>query len=157
MGIYRKWKQALSNPKPQSILALKTGDPMPKAPNYVPDNGAVEDLGGPTPENSKPDDDSNKLKTPEKTIKQVKDVVNKGAKPAEPMPAGLKKTGYGEEAEAKAEDTISEEETTEEEVVQEQEDVNVEAAIEEDVNALLSGEELSEEFREKLRLFSRLP
>ena len=24
-----------------------------KAPNYVPDNGAVEDLGGPTPENSK--------------------------------------------------------------------------------------------------------
>jgi len=130
----------------------KPGDPMPKAPNYVPDNGAVEDLGGPTPENSKPDDDSNKLKTPEKTIKQVKDVVNKGAKPAEPMPAGLKKTGYGEEAEAKAEDTISEEETTEEEVVQEQEDVNVEAAIEEDVNALLSGEELSEEFREKAKI-----
>ena len=37
------------------------------------------------PENSKTDDDSNKAKTPEKTIKQVKDVVNKGAKPAEPM------------------------------------------------------------------------
>ena len=32
------------------------GDPMPTTPNYVPDGqGAVEDLGGPTPENSKPD------------------------------------------------------------------------------------------------------
>ena len=86
MGIYRKWKQALSNPKPQSILAAKLSDPMPKAPNYVPDNGAVEDLGGPTPENSKAQMTIlTSFKTPEKTIKQVKDVVNKGAKPAEPM------------------------------------------------------------------------
>ena len=43
----------------------------------------VEDLGGPTPENYKPDDDSAKLKTPGGTLKQVKDIVNKGAKPAE--------------------------------------------------------------------------
>ena len=63
----------------------KAGEPMPKTPDYVPDNGAVEDLGGPTPENSKPDDNSNALKTPTQTIKQVKDVVNKGAKPAEPL------------------------------------------------------------------------
>ena len=129
------------------------GDPMPKAPNYVPDQGAIEDLGGPTPENSKPDDDSNKLKTPDKTIKQVKDVVNKGAAKADPMPAGLKKTGYGEETEAKAEETIAEEEATETDVVAEAEtEVNVDLAIEEDVNALLSGEELSEEFREKAKL-----
>ena len=47
--------------------------------------GSVEDLGGPTPMNYKPDDDSAKLKTPGTTLKQVKDVVNKGAKPAEPM------------------------------------------------------------------------
>ena len=47
--------------------------------------GSVEDLGGPTPMNYKPDDDSAKLKTPGGTLKQVKDVVNKGAKPAEPM------------------------------------------------------------------------
>ena len=67
------------------------GDPMPTTANYVPDGqGAVEDLGGPTPENSKPDDDSNKLKTPDMTVKQVKDVVNKGAKPAEPMPTAPK-------------------------------------------------------------------
>ena len=37
---------------------------------------SYEDLGGPTPENSKPDDDSNKLKTPGTTLKQVKDIVN---------------------------------------------------------------------------------
>ena len=42
-----------------------------------------EDLGGPTPENSKPDDNSNELKTPGATLKQVKDVVNAKAKPAE--------------------------------------------------------------------------
>ena len=47
--------------------------------------GSVEDLGGPTPMNYKPDDDSAKLKTPGATLKQVKDVVNKGAKPADPM------------------------------------------------------------------------
>ena len=36
----------------------------------------VEDLGGPTPENSRPDDDSNKLKEPGATLRQVKNVVN---------------------------------------------------------------------------------
>ena len=57
-------------------------DPMPKLTT----GGtpvSYEDLGGPTPENSKPDDDSNKLKTPGATLKQVKDVVNKGAAAAE--------------------------------------------------------------------------
>ena len=44
----------------------------------------------------------------------------------------------------------SEEETTEEEVVSEEE-VVAEYDIEEDVNALLAGEELSEEFQEKAR------
>ena len=39
----------------------------------------VEDLGGPTPENSRPDDDSNKLKDPAGTLAQVKDVVNSRA------------------------------------------------------------------------------
>ena len=122
------------------------GDPMPTTPNYVPDGqGAVEDLGGPTPENSKPDDDSNKLKTPDKTIKQVKDVVNKGAKPAEPMPTAPK---YAEEAEAdESQEVVAEEESTEE-----TEAVDLNAAIEEDVNALLSGEDLSEEFKEKAKV-----
>ena len=38
-------------------------EPMPTA--GIP----VEDLGGPTPENSRPDDDSNKLKEPAGTLK----------------------------------------------------------------------------------------
>jgi hypothetical protein len=43
----------------------------------------VEDLGGPTPENYSPTNDSAKLKTPGGTLKQVKDVVNKNAVKAE--------------------------------------------------------------------------
>ena len=143
------------------------GDPMPKLttggtpPTY-------EDLGGPTPENSKPDDDSNKLKTPGASLKQVRDVVNKGAKPAETA-KGMKE----EEAEVEVEEDqeiVSEEETTEEEVVSEEETTEEEVVaetteeseevvteeeqvidVEEDINALISGEELSEEFQEKAR------
>ena len=121
------------------------GDPMPTTPNYVPDGqGAVEDLGGPTPENSKPDDNSNMLKTPTATIKQVKDVITKNAGKADPMPTAPK---YAEEAEAdESQEVVAEEESTETEAV----DLN--AAIEEDVNALLSGEDLSEEFKEKAKV-----
>ena len=122
------------------------GDPMPTAPSYVPDNGAIEDLGGPTPENSKPDDDSNKLKTPDKTIKQVKDVITKNAGKPDPMPTAPKYAPQSEEAEAdESQEVVAEEESTETEAV----DLN--AAIEEDVNALLSGEDLSEEFKEKAK------
>ena len=110
----------------------KAGDPMPSTPDYVKSSQAVEDLGGPTPQNSKPDDDSNKLKTPTATIKQVKDVVNKGAGKADSMPAAKKGAMSYEETESKEEEVISEEPATEETKV----DIN--AAIEEDVNALLS-------------------
>ena len=122
-----------------------------------------EDLGGPTPENYKADDDSAKLKTPGASLKQVKDIVNKGAKPAEPMKAGVK-----EEEEKPADQVVSEEETTEEEVVSEEETTTQEVVaeeetteeevvvedkidVEEDLSALISGEELSEEFQEKAR------
>ena len=109
--------------------------------------GSYEDLGGPTPENYKPDDDSAKLKTPGGTLKGVKDVVTKGAKAAEPM-KGIKEDEILED-----EETIEEEETSTEEVVAEQEETTEEEVdIEEDVNALLGGEELSEEFREKAKI-----
>ena len=121
-----------------------------------------EDLGGPTPENYKVDDDSAKLKTPGTTLKQVKDVVNKGAKAADPMPAGMKEEEEisDEEVVAEAEETttdevVSEEESTTDEVVSEEEvteeEVVAEYNVEEDVNALLAGEELSEEFQAKAR------
>ena len=123
------------------------GDPMPTTPNYVPDGqGAVEDLGGPTPENSKPDDNSNMLKTPTGTIKQVKDVITKNAGKADPMP---KAPNYApEETEASTDEVIAEDETA----TKEDEKIDLNSAIEEDVNALLSGEDLSEEFKEKAKV-----
>ena len=123
----------------------KAGDPMPKMADPGTQLGSVEDLGGPTPENYRPDDDSAKLNTPGGTLKQVKDVVNKGAGKADPM----KK--MKEEEELSTEDTIEEEEVTTDEVVAEEEETVAEYDIEEDVNALLGGEELSEEFKEKAK------
>jgi hypothetical protein len=113
----------------------------------------VEDLGGPTPENSRPDDGSNALKTPGATLKQVKDVVNSKAA------AAMEETEVEEEtiSEEEVEEVTAETEVTEEsetvedgEVVAEEE-VEVKYDMEEDVQALLAGEELSEEFQEKAR------
>ena len=61
----------------QSSTAVNSGaakgDPMPTTPNYVPDGqGAVEDLGGPTPENSKPDDNSNMLRRQQRLLSKLK-------------------------------------------------------------------------------------
>ena len=125
----------------------KAGDPMPKMADPGTQLAGVEDLGGPTPENYKPDDDSAKLNTPGSTLKQVKDVVTKGAGKADPM----KK--MKEEEELSAEETIEEEEVSTEDVVAEEESVEetAEYDIEEDVNALLGGEELSEEFKNKAK------
>ena len=133
----------------------------------------VEDLGGPTPENYKPDDDSAKLKDAGAILKQVKDIVNKGAKPAETA-KGMKEEEAEVEGEVVAEDeqttedvvseeetttdkVVSEEETTEEEVVAEEEQTEEEVVtetivnVDEDIEALLAGEELSEEFQEKAK------
>ena len=128
-------------------------DPAPKA--GVP----VEDLGGPTPENYRPDDDSAKLKDPSATLAQVKDVVNAKAAKAEAVSDELED---GQEVVAEDEvatdevvaeedvsteeatEVVAEEEATEEEVIEE---INVE----EDLKALIAGEELSEEFQDKAR------
>ena len=140
----------------------KAADPMPTMADPGTQLGSVEDLGGPTPENYKPDDDSAKLKEPAATLKQVKNVVNKGAKPADPMPkmaspvkeeeevSSEEEVIEEEEITAETEEVVSEEEVTEEEVTEEEE-VAVEYSVEEDVNALLQGEELSEEFQEKAK------
>ena len=107
--------------------------------------GSYEDLGGPTPENYKVDDNSAKLAEPK--IATVKDIVNRGAKPAEPMPKGMK-----EEEQVEGE-VVEEEETTAsaEDVAEEEQAPEAEYSIEEDVEALLAGEELSEDFQEKAR------
>jgi len=152
----------------QSKTAVNAGaaaaDPMPTMADPGTQLASVEDLGGPTPENYKSDDDSAKLKEPAATLKQVRDVVTKSAGKADAMPKGMKEeeeitdevvaeeeTTEEEvvsEEEESTEEVVAEEETTEEEVVEEE---AVEYDMEEDVNALLQGEELSEEFQEKAR------
>ena len=114
-----------------------------------------EDLGGPTPENNSPIGDSNKLKTPGKTIKQVSDVVTNRKPPAgsgnvglpAPSATPVKTPGQSEETEVDAESVIEESPEVTDEVVQEVEEYD----IEEDVNALFGGEELSEEFKAKAK------
>ena len=144
--------------------------------------GAWEDLGGPTPENYRPDDASAALKTPGATLAQVKDVVNAKAAAAEAphtsaTPVAAPGQGMKEEAEddeelvegdedleADVEDDDEEEEVVaeakkktnknkynDEECDTDKEKMEEEFDIEEDVNALLAGEELSEEFQEKAR------
>ena len=167
----------------------KPAEPMPKLTTGIPDGqtGSWEDLGGPTPENYKSDDDSAKLKEPGATLAQVKNVVNKGAKPAEPMAKMKEETEEGEDlvdeeeldedeevvAESADEDEESgqtpesgkspykggkkengekkEDKSKGNQNVEDEDEMKEEFDIEEDVNALLSGEELSEEFQEKAR------
>ncbi len=113
---------------------------------------SYEDLGGPTPENSKPDDDSNKLKDPAgegsyaANLKSVKGVMAKSQKMEE----------VETEEEVIAEDEVAEDEVVAEEEVTEEEvtelpEITDEVDIDDDVNALLGGQELSEEFREKAK------
>ena len=106
----------------------------------------VEDLGGPTPENYRPDDDSAKLADPAATLKQVRDVVNAKAAPAEAVSDEIE-----DGQEIVVEEETEEEVVSEEEVVAEEEEISPEYSIEEDVTALFEGEELSEEFQEKAR------
>ena len=128
-----------------------------KTPGNTP---PFEDLGGPTPENYSPTNDSAKLKTQGRTIKQVSDVVTNRKPPAgsgnvglpAPSATPVKTPGQSEETEVDTESVIEEtpevtdEVVTEEEITQEEE-----YDIEEDVNALFGGEELSEEFKAKAK------
>ena len=163
----------------------KAADPMQKLTTGIPDGqtGSWEDLGGPTPENYKSDDDSAKLNTPGRTLAQVKNVVNKGAKAADAMKslakesveddedeeliddedeydedevvseAKKKSSKEDEEDDEEGEDEDSEEDDEEDEKEKAMKEAfaQIEEEIEEDVNALLSGEELSEDFKVKAK------
>ena len=127
-------------------------DAMPKANAsgvVAPGNTAqIEDLGGPTPQNYRPDDDSAKLKEPGATLKQVSDVITKNAAKADAMPSGNATPGtlsQGDEVEIEDSQEVVSEDQSEETSVDE--GIN----IEDDVNALLGGEELSEDFKEKAK------
>jgi len=154
----------------QSKTAVNAGakpaEAMPSLSGSTPgQTGSWEDLGGPTPENYKSDDDSAKLKTPGATLKQVKDIVNKGAKPADAMAGVKEEEEYDEEDlieedldEVEVEDEVvseakskKDDEEDEEDEDEGEEEMKEEFNIEEDVNALIEGEELSEEFKEKAK------
>jgi hypothetical protein len=158
----------------------KAAEPMPKlaAGAVAGQTGGWEDLGGPTPENYKADDDSAKLKEPG-GLKSVS-AVTKGAKGADPM-KGLKKSDAIKEDEDLEEEDLIDEETEEEledeevvaEAKKEKEDgeeddedgeeddededevKKEEFNIDEDLEALHSVNEeegLSEEYQEKTKL-----
>ena len=136
----------------QEMENAVTAGAKPAEPMQTMAGVSYEDLGGPTPENNKPDDDSNKLKDPAgegsyaANLKSVKGVMAKSQKEAVET----------EEEEVIAEDEYSEEEVVAEEEVTEEEvtelpEITDEVDIDDDVNALLGGQELSEEFREKAK------
>ena len=159
-------------------------EPMQHLTTGIPagQSGSWEDLGGPTPENYRPDDDSAKIKDPAAILAQVRDVVNAKAAAAEPMKTMAKEEVEEDEelVEDEVEEDGDEEEVTEgshyeggkedekeekgekphkegkkedkdKEDKEDKEEMGEEFDIEEDVNALLEGEELSEEFQEKAR------
>jgi hypothetical protein len=139
-----------------------------------------EDLGGPTPDNYRPDDSSAELKDASAGLRKVSDVVNKGAKGGDPMKSLKKSDAIKEDEELDDEDYIEEEEydedgnviseedcededeeeekprkkskkEEEEDEDEDEDEMKEEYDIDEDVNALLQGENLSEEFQEKAR------
>jgi hypothetical protein len=97
----------------------KSAEPMPKLTTGIPDGqtGGWEDLGGPTVDNYRPDDDSAKIKDPSTSLRQVKDVVTKGAKAAE----GMKKMAspVKESSEEDENEELLEAEEAEEELIDE--------------------------------------
>jgi hypothetical protein len=172
----------------------KPAEPMPKLTTGIPDGQKAgwEDLGGPTPQDYKPDNDSAKLKDPAAILAQVRDVVNRGAGKADPMQTlakgAVKETAEDDDDYEEVDDEVVEYDEDDEELEEathcdddmedeDEDDDNtededddkvknkkakkkekmqeeieeIESQIEEDVEALLSGEELSEEFKFKAK------
>jgi len=121
----------------QVTANAKPADPQKKLENEGSALGGIQDLGGPTPQNSKPDDDSNKYR-----------VVSKSASAPTTKPS---------DASASKQDTLSKKPTFDhveaegETIAEEEEEVSniIEVDLSADVAALTEGEDLSEEFKEK--------
>jgi len=109
----------------------KAADPQGKLSDEGSGLGGVQDLGGPTPQNSKPDDESNKYKV---VAKSASAPTTKPSDASASQGASIKK----EDAEVEGEEVIAEEEV---------ETLTIDLSA--DVAALTEGEDLSEEFKEK--------
>ena len=151
-------EEAVTQSKTAVNANAKPAEPMGKLQN--PGEGLstnVEDLGGPTPENYSPTNDSAKLKTPGGTLKQVKDVVNKNAVKAEEVETEgdvvaekYAESPEKEEMDMKKDDDLAGAPNQKKKMKKEDTEVE-EYDMEDDVNALLGGEELSEEFKAKAK------
>lgn len=123
-------------------ILTKSKSSAPAEPMQKLDGAGHEDLGGPTPQNSKPDDDSNKIH------------AGKGAKEA-PKPTTKPSAASAKMEEAEVEEeVIAEEETAEEsaEVVAEQAEVsdNLKEQVQEDIEAMFADDStISESFKSK--------
>ena len=151
-------EEAVTQSKTAVNANAKPAEPMGKLQN--PGEGLstnVEDLGGPTPENYSPTNDSAKLKTPGGTLKQVKDVVNRNAVKAEEVETEgdvvaekYAESPEKEEMDMKKDDDLAGAPNQKKKMKKEDTEVE-EYDMEDDVNALLGGEELSEEFKAKAK------
>ena len=118
----------------------KPADPQGKLQGDGSSLGGVQDLGGPTPFNSKPTDDSNKYKTIAGG--------NAQAPTTKPSDASASTQTFNDKGDVKAGhepegDVIAETPAEEESVI--------EVDLSADVAALTEGEDLSEEFKEKAK------
>ena len=117
----------------QSVTAnASAADPMPKIDNTVPgQTGSAEDLGGPLTKPS-PDTEETPGKKVSAKASKLSNVVTKGAGAADPMPT-LQGSAPGQKG-------VKEE-------TEEVEEISID--VSEDVEALLQGEEFSDEFKFK--------
>lgn len=123
----------------------RAGDPMPKLVNTNPgQTGSAEDLGEPI---VKPDQTNSIGKRTAAKIKKTKSAVNSGAKPADPMPH-LQGGAPGQGGVRESEEYDEEDEISEVEDLDSYLD-SMELDVSEDVNAMLSGEDFTEEFKFK--------
>ena len=151
-------EEAVTQSKTAVNANAKPAEPMGKLQNVPQGLTPIEDLGGPTPENYSPTNDSAKLKSPGATLKQVKDVVNKNAVKAEEVeteePIISEAEGAEEEEEKRKKDDDlagAPNKKKKNGDDDEDDDVKEEYDMEDDVNALLGGEELSEDFKAKAK------
>jgi len=116
----------------------KPAEPQPKLGADGSSLAGVQDLGGPTPQNSKPTDDSNKYKTiagGNAAAPTTKPSDASGAK-AEFAAKGDVKAGHEPEGDV---------------IAEEPQETVIEVDLSADVAALTEGEELTEEFKEKAK------
>jgi len=116
----------------------KPAEPQPKLCADGSSLAGVQDLGGPTPQNSKPTDDSNKYKTVaggNAAAPTTKPSDASGAK-AEFAAKGDVKAGHEPEGDV---------------IAEEPQETVIEVDLSADVAALTEGEELTEEFKEKAK------